>query len=70
VYCALSFGIYYITDLQGILQHSGGLVMTDKSISTSSVKLKYRSQEVRDVCPRLNSPSNMTVLVKHGPLST
>lgn len=38
VYCYLSFGIYWITDLQGILHHKGATVMTNKTISTVSFK--------------------------------
>jgi hypothetical protein len=44
LYCVLSFGIYYITDLQGILDHCGALVLTDRTLSTSAIKYKGENQ--------------------------
>jgi len=40
LYCILSFGTYYITDLQGILQHTGSLMLTSDSLITTTLKVR------------------------------
>jgi hypothetical protein len=45
LYCLLSFGIYYITDLQGLLQHSGAQRDTERERERERGRERERERE-------------------------